>query len=71
MASARAPFRDIVANKTRETLRNAVSDQEGPKKGNNVLVVDDEALRIINACMPTNDLIAQGFMSESRASFGR
>lgn len=67
----RAPFRDLVANKIRDALKNAVSDQDGPKKGNNVLVVDDEALRIINACMPTNDLIAQGFMSESTEAVRR
>jgi len=43
-------------------LEKTVAEQVGAKRGNNVLVVDDEALRIINACMPSSDLVKSGFI---------
>lgn len=50
------------------TLTAAVSAQEGSKKGNTVLVVDEDALTILNACIPPDELIRSGFIS---ASLGR
>jgi hypothetical protein len=44
-------------------LETAVSDQDGAKKGNNVLVVDEESLRMINASMPSAELMKSGFIS--------
>jgi hypothetical protein len=46
-----------------QTLQAAVEGQEGARVGNNVLVVDDDALRIINACLPSNELLKAGFIS--------
>jgi hypothetical protein len=44
-------------------VAHAQGDQEGSRSGNSVLVVDDEALRIVNACMPADALTAAGFIS--------
>jgi len=47
----------------KRVLETAVSDQDGAKKGNNVLVVDEESLRMINASMPSAELMKSGFIS--------
>lgn len=52
------------------TLTAAVSAQEGSKKGNTVLVVDEDALTILNACIPPDDLIRSGFISALLVTLG-
>ena len=63
MATVRPPLRDVVAGQVLASLARITDDVEGASAGNIVLIVDDEALRVLNACLPADALVKAGFIS--------
>ena len=59
----RPPLRGAVAGQVLAALAQITDDVEGDRAGNMVLVVDDEALRVLNACLPADALVKAGFIS--------
>lgn len=63
LADPRKTFRSLVADQLLTSLRKSIADQDPSKSGNTVLVVDEQALSVLNAALPQSEVLKAGFMT--------